>query len=323
MIEDLARQVLAGDRAALARAITLVESSREDHRAGARVLINRVLPNTGNSIRVAITGVPGVGKSTFIESLGCYLTGRGERVAVLAIDPSSPVSGGSIMGDKTRMPRLSADRLAFVRPTPTGGGLGGVHRNTRETILLCEAAGFSNVLVETVGVGQSEFAVTAMTDFLLLLLLPNAGDELQGIKRGIVEVAGLIAVNKADSSRASAGLAKRHYENAVAYLPAAESGWTTPVMTCSGLTGQSVAGVWDAVLRYRGLTRENGYFQRRRQSQMVQWMDEELRDGLERMVAASPEAGRLRAAVEAGQLSPGEAAARVLSGFRAEQPAGK
>ena len=312
MIEEL----LAGDRAALARAITLVESTRDDHRASARELINRLLPHTGDSIRVAITGVPGVGKSTFIESLGSYLTGRGEKVAVLAIDPSSPISGGSIMGDKTRMPRLSADPLAFVRPTPTGGGLGGVHRNTRETILLCEAAGFSNVLVETVGVGQSEFAVTAMTDFLLLLLLPNAGDELQGIKRGIVEVADLIAINKADSNQASADLAKRQYENAIAYLPAAQSGWTTPVVTCSGLTGESVTDIWEAVLRYRALAVANGYFGRRRQGQLTRWMDEELRDGVARWIASNTDATRLRGAVETGSISPVEAAARVLSKLR-------
>lgn len=306
--------LLAGDRAALARAITLVESTRDDHRAAARDLVNRVLPFTGNSLRVAITGVPGVGKSTFIESLGCQLTARGEKVAVLAIDPSSPVSGGSIMGDKTRMPRLSADRLAFVRPTPTGGGLGGVHRSTRETILLCEVAGFSNILVETVGVGQSEFTVTAMTDFLVLLLLPNAGDELQGIKRGIVEMAGLIAVNKADT--ANAELAKRHYENAIAYLPAADSGWVTPVMTCSGLTGDAVANVWDAALRYRSVTLANGYFAQRRRTQMVQWMDEELRDGLERLLAGDEETARLRAAVAAGEMSPVQAAGRALSKLR-------
>ena len=310
MIEAL----LAGDRAALARAITLVESTRDDHRTQARELINRLLPHTGKSIRVAITGVPGVGKSTFIESLGSYLTGTlKEKVAVLAIDPSSPVSGGSILGDKTRMPRLSADRMAFVRPTPAGGGLGGVHRNTRETILLCEAAGFSNILVETVGVGQSEFAVTSMTDFLVLLLLPNAGDELQGIKRGIVEVAGLIAVNKADAAGANAELAQRHYENAIAYLPAAESGWTTPVMTCSGLTGESVEAVWASVLRYRSVTEKNGYFARRRQGQLAQWMDEELRDGMERLIAGSPMAAGLRAAVVAGEMSPAEAAARVFA----------
>ena len=316
MIDDLAAQVLAEDRAALARAITLVESTRDDHRASARELLSRLLPRTGDSIRVAITGVPGVGKSTFIESLGCYLTGRGEKVAVLAIDPSSPVSGGSIMGDKTRMPRLSTDPAAFVRPTPAGSGLGGVHRNTRETILLCEAAGFSNVLVETVGVGQSEFAVTSMTDFMVLLLLPNAGDELQGIKRGIVEVAGLIAVNKADSQRAQAELAKRSYENAIAYLPAPDSGWSAPVLLCSALTGESVPEIWDAALRYRASTLENGYFARRRKEQVMDWFNEELRDGLARMIGANPEAERLRSAVAAGEVSPVEAADRVLSKLR-------
>lgn len=312
MAEDLASLVLAGDRAALARAITLVESTRADHRAEARALIETLLPHTGRSLRVAITGVPGVGKSTFIECLGTHLVEeRGERVAVLAIDPSSPVSGGSILGDKTRMPKLSANARAYVRPTPAGGGLGGVHRNTRETILVCEAAGFNVILVETVGVGQSEFAVTAMTDFLLLLLLPNAGDELQGIKRGIVEVAELIAVNKADSQRANAGLAKRAYENAVSLLPAPESGWVTPVMLCSALTGENVAEIWMRVLKYRDVTSANGHFVRRRRGQLAQWMDQELHDGIERLIA--PKRRALRAAVEAGELSPGEAAARVLS----------
>ncbi|HEY3739728.1 MAG TPA: methylmalonyl Co-A mutase-associated GTPase MeaB [Bryobacteraceae bacterium] len=312
MAEDLAALVLAGDRAALARAITLVESTRGDHQEQARLLIERLLPHTGHSLRVAITGVPGVGKSTFIEQLGTHLTAeRGDRVAVLAIDPSSPVSGGSILGDKTRMPALSADSRAFVRPTPAGGGLGGVHRNTRETILVCEAAGFNVVLVETVGVGQSEFAVTAMTDFLLLLLLPDAGDELQGIKRGIVEVADLIAVNKADSQRSKAGLAKRAYEAAVSLLPAPESGWATPVMLCSALTGENVAEIWTRVLEYRDATSANGHFARRRRSQLTQWLDEELREGIERLIA--PKRKALRAAVEAGEMSPGEAAARVLS----------
>jgi len=310
-------ELIGGDRAALARAITLVESTRDDHRMAARALIEQVLPHTGNSIRVAITGVPGVGKSTFIERLGTYLTGeRKEKVAVLAIDPSSPVSGGSIMGDKTRMPRLSADPNAFVRPTPTGGGLGGVHRNTRQTILLCEAAGFTNILVETVGVGQSEFAVASMTDFLVLLLLPNAGDELQGIKRGIVEIAGLIAVNKADSNPANAALARRHYENAIHYLPAAESGWITPVTTCSALTRENVPAIWEMVLKYKASTQASGYFKKHRQQQLSQWMDDEVHETVKRMIGENPEAASLRAAVLAGEISPSEAAVRLLSKLR-------
>jgi LAO/AO transport system kinase len=211
------------------------------------------------------------------------------------------------------MPRLSVDPKAFVRPTPSGGGLGGVHRKTRETILLCEAAGFSNILVETVGVGQSEFAVTSMTDFLILLLLPNAGDELQGIKRGIVEVAGLIAVNKADSNPPNAALAQRHYESAIHYLPASESGWTTPVVTCSALTGANVGEIWASVLRYKAATSLNGYFGERRQRQLSEWMDEEIREAVDRMIAGSAEAGRLRAAVQRGEISAAEGAARLLS----------
>jgi LAO/AO transport system kinase len=220
------------------------------------------------------------------------------------------------MGDKTRMPRLSVDPKAFVRPTPSGGGLGGVHRNTRETILLCEAAGFTNILVETVGVGQSEFAVASMTDFLVLMLLPNAGDELQGIKRGIVEVAGLVVVNKADSNAANAALARRHYENAIHYLPAVESRWTTPVLTCSALTGENIPAAWDSVLKYKAMAQQNGYFQERRRQQLSVWMDDELRNAVQRMVDSHPAAHGLRAAVKSGEISPSTAAAELLLKLR-------
>ena len=302
--------LLGGDRAALARAITLVESSRADHQAEARFLIERVLPHTGQSLRVAITGVPGAGKSTFIETLGIHLTeDLNETLAVLAIDPSSPMTGGSILGDKTRMPRLSVDPRAFIRPTASAGGLGGVHRKTRETILLCEAAGFRNILVETVGVGQSEVSVAAMTDFFLLLLLPNAGDELQGLKRGIVEMADLIAVNKADTSAADAELTRGQFESALMYLPVHPGGLAPRVMTCSALTGLNVASIWATVLDYSERMKSNGSFEAKRRGQGASWLSDAVRNGVEVWLASSME----RSEVEAGRMSPVEAAARVLS----------
>ena len=317
MMEDFERRLIAGDRVTLARAITLVESSRADHQEEARALVERILPLTGNSIRVAITGVPGAGKSTFIESLGTHITqDLGETVAVLAIDPSSPVSGGSILGDKTRMPKLSVDGKAFIRPTASAGGLGGVHSRTRETILLCEAAGYRNILVETVGVGQSEVSVSAMTDFFLLLLLPNAGDELQGIKRGIVEMADLIAVNKADANPAQAELTRRNFENALMYVPAqaaSNNKWSVRVTTCSALTGMNVAAIWSQVREYRGLAEANGLFHAKRQGQQVRWLSDAVRQGVEDWLASSPEAAALKRDVEAKRLSPIEGAARLVA----------
>jgi LAO/AO transport system kinase len=308
------QRLIEGDRATLARAITLVESLRSDHQAEARALIERILPHTGNSVRVAITGVPGAGKSTFIESLGTHITqDLKETVAVLAIDPSSPVSGGSILGDKTRMPRLSIDRKAFIRPTPSSGGLGGVHQHTRETILLCEAAGFRNVLVETVGVGQSEVTVSSMTDFFLLLLLPNAGDELQGIKRGIVEMADLIAVNKADANPAEADLTRRHFENALLYLPPSATGWRVKVVTCSALSGLNVASIWEQVLDYTAFAHRTGLFEAKRRSQLAVWLSDAVRQGVEEWLSNSPEALAMKQELEANRLSPMEAATRMVA----------
>lgn len=275
--------VLAGNRTVLARAITLIESELPADGELAQQVLDGVLPHAGRSYRVGITGVPGAGKSTFIDALGIYLTQElGEKVAVLSIDPSSPISHGSILGDKTRMERLSQDEAAFIRPSPSRGHLGGVARRTRETMLLCEAAGFSNVLVETVGVGQSETAVRSMTDFFLLLMLAGAGDELQGIKRGIIEMTDCLAINKADGdNKPKADRARVEYANALHLFPATPEGWIPRVMTCSALTGDSIADVWTAVREHRAQLEANGWFQERRRRQALEWMRELISSGLE------------------------------------------
>jgi LAO/AO transport system kinase len=274
--------VLRGDRGILAQAITLVESLRPEDSQLAQDILEDCLPHTGNSIRVGVTGVPGVGKSTFIEALGTHLTKtRGEKVAVLAVDPTSQLSGGSILGDKTRMESLANDPLAFIRPSPSGGSLGGVARRTRETLLLCEAAGYRNVLVETVGVGQSETVVRAMVDFFLLLMLPGAGDELQGMKRGIMELTDLIAINKADGpDRARAEVARSQYESALHLFPAPATGWTPRVVTCSSQTREGIAAVWSIVLEHNAWLRGHGLLEKVRREQVRRWMDEMIRAAL-------------------------------------------
>lgn len=266
-----------GDRVVLARAITLVESLRDDDESLAQDVLGAVLSLTGGAYRVGITGPPGVGKSTFIEGFGCALTARGLKVAVLAVDPTSSVSGGSILGDKTRMQRLSVDPLAFVRPSPSGGTLGGVARRTRETMLLCEAAGHDVVLVETVGVGQSETIVAGMVDFFMALMLPGAGDELQGIKKGILELADLIAVNKADGdNRQRAELARREYAAALRYLTPIEAFWSPPVRTCSGLTGDGLEQLWSDIVEHREKSKLHRRFDERRREQRVAWFRQML-----------------------------------------------
>ena len=315
----LADAVRGGDRRALARALTLVESTRADHRAKSDALLGLLLPATGGAIRVGISGAPGVGKSTFIEALGLHLADAGRRVAVLAVDPSSEVSGGSILGDKTRMERLSRHPNAFIRPSPSGGTLGGVARRSRETLLVMEAAGHDVALVETVGVGQSETAVAEMTDTFLLLLAPAGGDELQGIKKGIVELADLLAITKADGDLTSvADRARADYTAALAILASGE-GWQPPVLTCSSMTGAGVADVWRAIERHRATLGAEG-LAAKRSAQARRWMWREVEEGLVAALRGDPavaaRVGPLERAVAAGRMTPGEAASELLKAFR-------
>jgi LAO/AO transport system kinase len=311
----LAADIRAGDRAALARAITLIESRRADHEAAARELVQALLPYTGNAIRVGITGAPGVGKSTTIDALGMFLIERGHRVAVLAVDPSSARSGGSILGDKTRMARLSAVDAAYIRPSPAAGTLGGVAAKTREAMLLCEAAGFDVVLVETVGIGQSETAVCDMTDFFLALMLPGAGDELQGIKKGLVELADMIAVNKADGDNVGrANRAAAEYRNAMKILSPRSENWQPPVLTYSGLTGSGIPELWQKIVEHRTAMTTSGEFAQRRSRQQVKWMWSMFED---RMKAHLRGDAAIRAKVKA--IEAGVAEGRVTPALAADQ----
>ena len=315
-IATLARRLRDGDRAMLARAITLIESKRADHQNKAHALVQELLPQTGTAIRVGITGAPGVGKSTSIDTLGTYLTGQGHKVAVLAVDPSSTRTGGSILGDKTRMGRLAIDDNAFVRPSPSSGTLGGVAAKTRETMLLCEAAGFDVVLVETVGIGQSETAVADMTDFFLALMLPGAGDELQGIKKGLVELADMVAVNKADGDNLKrAQQAAAEYRSALHILTPRSPNWTPPVITYSALTGDGVAELWARILAHRERMDKTGEHAARRREQQVKWMWSMLNDRvLGRLKSDAALRARLpaiEAAVAEGRLSAALAVAQI------------
>jgi LAO/AO transport system kinase len=274
------QELLDGNRRALAKAITLVESTLDAHREQAQHILEQVLPHSGKSIRIGITGVPGVGKSTFIEAFGLYLIGQGKRVAVLAVDPSSPIAGGSILGDKTRMEELSRREEAFIRPTPAAGALGGVAQKTRETMLLCEAAGYDVILVETVGVGQSEYQVAGMVDFFMVLMLPGGGDELQGIKKGIMELADALVINKADGdSAALATQTERQYSSALSLLRH-NSFWTPLVMTCSALTNTNIDAVWSMVQEYHAQSLERQVFDRKRAHQNLEWMRQLLNEML-------------------------------------------
>ncbi len=320
--EQFIEGVLAGDRAVLGQAITLIESTRAEDSELAQDILEACLPKAEESVRLGITGVPGVGKSTLIEALGTYLTRElGERVAVLAVDPSSTISHGSILGDKTRMAALAVDDLAFIRPSPSAGSLGGVARRTRETMLLCEAAGYRNILVETVGVGQSETTVRSMVDFFLLLMLAGAGDELQGMKRGIMEMTDLVAINKADGgNRDKAQMARREYEHALHFFAPAASGWVPHVITCSGQTREGVGQIWDKVLEHNAWMRERGLFDANRREQARSWMYESLEYGLreqfQRDAAVRGALPALEADVLEGRVSSYRAARRLLDLYK-------
>jgi GTPase len=315
--EALADGVRAGDRRALAKAITLVESTRADDQRSAQRLLELLLPATGKATRVGISGVPGVGKSAFIEAFGLHLIGNGKRVAVLAVDPSSALSGGSILGDKTRMPRLAVAPEAFIRPSPSAGSLGGVARRTREALLVCEAAGYDVVLVETVGVGQSEFAVASMVDFFLVLMLAGAGDELQGIKKGILELADALAINKAEGENVSrATQAAAQYRAALNLLRPSSPTWNPPVVTVSALEGRGMDTVWTIVEEHRAKLLASGGLEQKRRAQQEAWFWSMIDDGLKRHFLAREDVARLlpqmEAAVASVSLTPTEAARRLL-----------
>ena len=318
--DALAEAVLEGDRRALARAITLIESTRQDHREAAGRLLQQLLPRAGNSIRLGVSGVPGVGKSTFIEALGNHVIEAGHRVAVLTIDPSSAISGGSILGDKTRMETLSRRPEAYIRPSPAGHTLGGVTRRSREVLTLCEAAGFDVVIVETVGVGQSETRVADMTDMFVLLQLPGGGDELQGIKRGIMELADLVLINKADDEmQAMAGRSAADYRSALGLLHPRSGHWKVEVRTCSARDGTGIAEAWKVVLKHHEIMSESGELEQRRARQARQWMWADIEESL--MAALKNDAGvaglipELESAVSEGRMPASIAAKQLLQRF--------
>ncbi|TDZ77949.1 methylmalonyl Co-A mutase-associated GTPase MeaB [Mycobacteroides salmoniphilum] len=316
--DDLAALIRSGDRSALARAITLVESTRGDHRAQAQQLLLELSPDGGNALRVGITGVPGVGKSTTIEALGMYLIEQGHRVAVLAVDPSSTRTGGSILGDKTRMGRLSVHPDAYIRPSPTSGTLGGVAKATRETVVLLESAGFDVILIETVGVGQSEVTVANMVDTFVFLTLARTGDQLQGIKKGVLELADIVVVNKADGSHAiEAQKAARELSGALRLIYPHDTLWRPPVLTMSALENNGVVEMWDTVLQHRAVLTEAGEFEAKRRRQQVDWMWAMVRDAVLDRVLSAPDVKAARAEIEQqvrdGSLTPALAAERLLN----------
>jgi LAO/AO transport system kinase len=314
--QTLVEGVLAGQRRALAKTITLVESTRPDHQERAQQVLNAILPHTGNAIRIGISGVPGAGKSTFIEALGVWLIERGHRLAVLAVDPSSSVSGGSILGDKTRMEILSQREEAFIRPSPSAGSLGGVAEKTREAMLACEAAGFDVIIVETVGVGQSETTVAGMVDIFCLVQLPNAGDDLQAIKKGIVEIADLVVINKADIDPRATAVVRAQWRNALHMLRPASPNWAPPVLTVSALKKEGMETFWEAIENYRSALTPTGEFEEKRRRQSLDWMWQLIDSGLRRHfrhhAGVKKNLPQLSQAVAQGQTTPAAAAQRLL-----------
>ncbi len=322
-VDEYVSGILSGNRTILSQAITLTESSLPEHYDTAQAIIEKCLPYSANSIRIGITGVPGVGKSTFIEALGLFIAEEGRKTAVLAVDPSSRQTKGSILGDKTRMEKLSTHPGAFIRPSPAAGTLGGVARKTRETIILCEAAGFDTILVETVGVGQSETAVHSMVDFFLLLMLAGAGDELQGIKRGIMEMADAIAITKADGhNEASAGGARILYQNALHLFPAPPSGWKPVVLTCSAILNRGISEFWQKIMDYVEFTKQNGYFERRRKEQAVIRMDDAILEYLKHSFLNDERVKSLRPQIEKllneGKITSYRAAVSLIDNYLRE-----
>lgn len=320
-LKQIADGVRSGNVRSLAKAITLIESRNPDHSLAAVSLLDELLPDSGKSIRIGISGVPGAGKSTFIEALGMYLVGQGKKLAVLAVDPSSQLSGGSILGDKTRMELLSREANAFIRPSPTGDNLGGVARKTRETMLACEAAGFDVIIVETVGVGQSEITVASMVDFFLLLQLPNAGDELQGIKKGVMEIADAIVINKAEGeNRPRAELACQQYQNALHLLRPKSNNWQVPALLCSALYQEGIDEAWSAIEAFEYSMKKSGEFYEKRQLQNNDWMWTLLMDDLKDLFMRDKNVAGLleqvQQGVSEGVTTPGAAARRLLSAFR-------
>ncbi|MGI9531176.1 methylmalonyl Co-A mutase-associated GTPase MeaB [Lutimonas sp.] len=313
--------VLNRDRVLLSRAITIVESNLASDKKLAKDIIQAILPKSGNSVRIGITGVPGVGKSTFIEVFGKHLIEKGHKVAILSIDPSSQRSKGSILGDKTRMEELANREEAYIRPSASGDTLGGVANKTGETMLLCEAAGFDVILIETVGVGQSETAVHGMTDFFLLLMLSGAGDELQGIKKGIMEMADMLVINKADGDNIKKSqLAKRQYENALHIFPKSESGWSPVVSTASALKNIGIPEVWEQIMAFKNLVQENGYFEKNRKDQQIQWMYNNIHENLKQLFYGSDHIAdhlkTLEQEVLNAEISPVKAAERIIQEFK-------
>jgi LAO/AO transport system kinase len=319
-LDDYVSGVLSGDRTILSRAITLAESNSPAHFDLSQQVIREVLPNTGNSVRVGITGVPGAGKSTFIEALGCRLCKEGHKIAVLAVDPSSSVSKGSILGDKTRMENLAKQPNAFIRPSPSGGTLGGLTRKSRETLLLCEAAGYDVILVETVGVGQSETTVRSMVDFFLLMVITGAGDDLQGMKKGVMELADAILVNKADGNNAlKADTTRAEYDRMLHYLRQATEGWTTRAYTCSSVTGKGVDEIWSVVMKFMETVRESGVFFERRKQQILSWVYTMVEDRLRQKFYRHPNVMSIKERIErrviSGELSATGAATELLRAY--------